>query len=206
MTDTYYEDALVARTSTRSAVAEKSDVWKILHAKLMSLQGPGVWPTHGATNLDLEPKLGIDWEEILDTCTERETVVALLNLTGMTEIGERISNLIRLEADFDQDEVPLRLESLKGFADFVRHEKGVAPPATITLSPDGNLSAEWHYGSNRHLAIKFLDESWTMFASIAPARSQPSRTKRLYGRVPSDEVVDSLSSISVRSWKYYGRR
>ncbi len=132
---------------------------------------------------------------------ERGGVVALLRLSGLDKIADRIFELLELENDLEEDEEPIALASLKGFGDFLRKERKLQRPIMITLSSDGCLVAEWHYQPNSHLAIKFLDEQLAKFASIAPIRPGATQTLSLNGTAPWIEVVKALAPIRVTRWR-----
>lgn len=145
------------------------------------------------------PKL--DWDNALERCNERSEVIPLIRLSGFDKVADQIVHLLGQEDALEPEDSPLILHSLKGCANFLRKERRLEHPAVLTISPDGSLVAEWHYGSNRHLAVKFVNEHTARFASIAPTRSRPDQTRSLSGTVPLIELVDSLSPVHVTEWK-----
>ena len=194
--DATFDEDLVGSTSPRLESDERADPWRILGARLDAV------PRDVTTSPDQEVGERLDWDDALTRCTERSSVVALIRLSGFDEISDRVSYLLQLEEHLEENEEPIDLAALKGFADFMRKERRLEPPSEISVDPDGHIIAEWHYGSNRHLAIEFLDEQMTRFASIAPTRLTAALTRGLNGTAPLAEVVDSLAPIRVTRWRH----
>ena len=193
--DPTFDNAWDDTTSPLPAVRDWLNPWVFFTARLDAL------PQDGATEPNLNFGQQLDWEDTLERCTDRGGIVALIRMLGFQDIADRIAQLLEFEADLEPDEMPINLASLKGFADFLRKERRLEHPAQLSVAPDGFLIAEWHYGSNRHLAIKFLDREIAKFASIAPSRSDSARTRSINGTAPWAEAVDSLSAIHVTRWR-----
>ena len=195
--DTTFDNDWSDSTRPRSRDRERDDLWLLLRAKLDAVDPmPRAISGETTANPDQRIEETIDWDDALGRCTDRGGVVGLIRLSGFRATADRIAYLLEIENDFDEDEAPIAMPSLKGFADFLRKERRLEPPSETSVSPDGTLVAGWHYGPNRHLAIKFLDEQTARFASIAPSRLGPTRTRSINGTAPRSSRPASRSSTS----------
>ena len=200
--DVTFDDDWPTSTRPRPRDRERDDPWLLLQAKLEALEAiRGLLRKETTTIPDQGIEETIDWDDALARCKDRGGIVGLVRLSGLKATADRVAYLLEVENDLDEDEAPIAMSSLKGFADFLRKERRLEPPSEISISPDGSLIAEWHYGPNRHLAIKFLDEEMARFASIAPSRLEPAGTRSINGTAQWAEVVNSLSPIRVARWR-----
>ena len=145
--DATFDDDWPTSTRPRPRARERGDPWRLLQAKLDALETiRHALSKETTTTPDQRIEETIDWDDALAWCTDRGGIVGLIRLSGFRATANRIAYLLEIETDFDEDDAPIAMPSLKGFADFLRKERRLEPPGEISVSPDGSLVGEWHYG------------------------------------------------------------
>ncbi len=118
---------------------------------------------------------------------------------GYPECSERI-NFLNSTDDIEKGELPLSLESAKGFLLFFAKFNDLGEPL-LGLFPEGTLSAEWWLADNRHFLVELLDSQNASFALIGPSDKGPDKRFNLDGRGKIAEVIRTLREQGVDQWK-----
>jgi hypothetical protein len=126
---------------------------------------------------------------------------AIANVTHpwAARLARRLDALFEATRESYPDEPLVSVASLRGFLRFLELEPRLRYP-DITISPQGNLWAEWRAGRERHLAIEFLPAGEAKFAIFAPDPMQPMRIARIAGRLSLPAVFWALEPYQVQEW------
>ena len=127
-----------------------------------------------------------------------EEVKKSLNSRGYEMCAERIDVLTNPD-NLLEDEKTLSLESAATFLSFISDEGfmsdlGNLGEPSISVFPEGTMSAEWDCEKNRSLLMEFHEDNNVSFAMI-------DGDIRLNARANKTEIVNILKKQRVGSWK-----
>ncbi len=130
-----------------------------------------------------------------------EEITERIDRMGYPDCSERIDFLNNTD-DTEEGELPLSLESAKGFLLFFTRFSDLGEPV-LGLFPEGTLSAGWRIADNKHLLIEPLDSQNASFALIGPSDKGSDEKFRLNGRGKIAEVIKTLRRQGVDQWRKY---
>lgn len=128
-----------------------------------------------------------------------EEIIEHINRLGYLGCSERIAFLNNTD-DLEEGELPLCLESAKGFLLFFTQFDVLGEPV-LGLFPEGTLSAGWRLAENKHLLVEPLDSQNASFALIGPSNDNPDEKFRLNGRGKIVEVIKTLKRQGIDQWR-----
>ena len=114
-------------------------------------------------------------------------------------IADRIGALLEATREEYPDQAPISVPSLQGFMMFLQESGALCYPDT-TISPRGNIRAEWKESNARHLAIEFISATETRYAIIGPDPAIPGRTAQNAGIVSRSGVLKAVELYRASQW------
>jgi len=127
-----------------------------------------------------------------------EEIIEHINRLGYPGCSERISFLNNTD-DIEEGELPLCLESAKGFLLFFTQFNVLGEP-DLGLFPEGTLSVEWRLADNKHLLVEPLDSQNASFALIGPSNDNPDGKFCLNDRGKIADVIKILKRQGIDRW------
>jgi hypothetical protein len=114
-------------------------------------------------------------------------------------LGKRLEQLYAVAREAHPEQAPPSLASLKALTAFlVRHPELNYPQ--VTLTPGGDLTAEWSAGRGKLLSLDFLGAEDVRFVIFAPDPGRPYKTVRASGRATLEGVMRIAQPYDVLAW------
>ena len=159
-------------------------------------------------------------EDVVEVLDDVEGIIGNLRYFGLAEISERLEYLYREIAD-DPDELPISLESLRAFADFVSGTPLPGSPG-VSVDPYGYVGLQWRIPDPHALggeypieavagdddqfwgrgdgvlAMLFLPSGLVKFYGTSGPVGQGLRRLRLGDTVPQDSVMSEVEPFLSR--------
>jgi hypothetical protein len=114
-------------------------------------------------------------------------------------IAHRISALLEATREEHPDQPLISVPSLQGFLRFLQEAGNLRYPDT-TISPQGNIRAEWKVSNERHLAIEFTSATETRFAVVGPDPKILNKTAKVAGVVSRNGILKTLEPYRASQW------
>jgi hypothetical protein len=90
-------------------------------------------------------------------------------------------------------------DSLRALVNFLEENSGFNYP-DLTLTPSGNMYAQWKSGKNKLLSIHFLPTSDTRFVIFKPNPKHKDRIIRISGSTTVDALLETIAPHGVMEW------
>ena len=125
--------------------------------------------------------------DLINTATKPENIIDILRSNDMTDVADRLTYLYKVIAE-DQDEKPIKFETVKGLARFLRCNRQLPTPR-IGIHPDGFVHAEWMISNYGILTMTFLPNNTIRFVSILHGENE----WRVSDVQPSDVMMNIIT-------------
>lgn len=173
-----HEESSVSALSAKVlySIGRPYDIYEVVQSKLR--ESPRYYPSTESASL----------EDLMDT----------LQMMDFNESVARLAYLCSTE-DMEDGDVPLSLESVRGFVKFICDFQDLGREPLLGLAPSGDLSVEWRIADNKHLGVWPLDSGHVHFAFIGPSGKLGERA-HLSGEGTIAKVISILREHGVDQW------
>jgi hypothetical protein len=124
---------------------------------------------------------------------------AELGLISWPQIDRLLSRLELLKSVAPEEGEPLKTDSLTEFLRFLASHSWARYPQT-TVTPRGNLRAEWRVGRRKHFASEFLGNGQCVFVMFCDDLADPEIIARISGIVSVKSLLDNINPHDVLRW------
>lgn len=134
--------------------------------------------------------------------SELHRLVENIRVSSIVSYGEKLANrlgtLIEAYCDENQGRF-LSADSLRGFVGFLEANPTFNYPA-LTVSPAGNLYAQWKSGNDKLLSIHFLPTGDARFVIFKPNPKHTGRSVHMSCSTTIDTLADAVVPHGVHEW------
>lgn len=120
-----------------------------------------------------------------------------------TEILERLTNLLNEVAESSEADVPTR-QSLDSAVEFFSGRADLTDPM-LSVTPSGNVWAEWVSAGNRRAALEFLGNGSVNLVAIFPDLQRRWRKDSIAANLSKSAVSDQIDQNTELHWMIAGR-
>ena len=111
-----------------------------------------------------------------------------------SQLAQRLAHLAECFAvDYDGQEISAG--AVLSLIEFLIEGKNYRYP-DITVTPVGNVYAEWRGPGDRSLSIEFTDSGEAHFVVFGPNPKHPQLTDRMSGNTTADALPDALTRLA----------
>ncbi len=132
--------------------------------------------------------------------TDPEMGRALRRLAGSRHVwNERLSRRILQLCDVFAEDYPgrrLSSRSVHALIDFLELLSLSPEYPDVTVTPAGDLYAEWRRQDGRHVTIELLDSGEARWLVLGPNPRHPERLDRLTGTTTSDALGETIGPFA----------
>lgn len=114
------------------------------------------------------------------------------------KLANRLETLIEAYADENRGRL-LSADSLRDLIRFLEINSTFRYP-TVTVTPAGNLYAQWKRGDDKLLSIHFLPTGDARFVIFKPNPQHAGRIVRISGSATADVLADAVMPYGVQEW------
>ncbi len=138
----------------------------------------------------------IDFVAQISDAKHHEKIFEILDVVEFWEISSRLRYLHEITQDFDPEDPPMELESLRQFALFCISNGNSLPKFQIGISPNGGfLQIKW--SSNRAADLmKFLPDGNIRYAGISKIDNK-SRSQNIQGSGSRDLALRAIQPFII---------
>lgn len=120
------------------------------------------------------------------------------NILFRERLARRLLDLLRASRD-EGEEIPISADSLRHFMSFLRSTPALSYP-NVTLTPTGNILAQWRKATNKFLGLHFLPNGDIRFVLFAPERHNEYGIVRLSGLVRPEALLPTVEPHGALEW------
>lgn len=115
----------------------------------------------------------------------KNKVLKELEMRGLQDFAKRIRHLYNVT---EEDEEPIKLNSLRNFAIFMITNRGMTQPQ-ITITPEGLIHATWRHPTQGTLGMNFQEFGDISYMLLYGRWDQKAKRHQRSGDVPADDIM-----------------
>lgn len=123
----------------------------------------------------------------------------LLNAPYGIRLASRINDLIKELYKEEPDNPHLSVESLRRFVSFIQNNPNLKYPE-ITITPSGDIFAQWRASKNRLFNAYFLPNGEVKFLVFTPNRFELGKRNQIAGLTTVELLLETIKPFNVLTW------
>jgi hypothetical protein len=144
----------------------------------------------------------VDFLRYLGIITNEAGAIAIARLAGFGDTANRLGQILLFQEEFEPDEQPLSLSSLKQFIRFLLEHRGVKEPS-IVVTDRGNVKAIWEYSEKQIFWIEFYPSGDVRYLAFVPNERRSDGVERTASWSTASDVFDRAKSLGATAWMVF---